>query len=65
MGEIYQIFEKSRFTYFWDDLGARIGISMKDNAQNMGSYHDLDDFQFVLNLFLTSHPISLTHLSAG
>ena len=35
---------KDPFAKVWDDLTARIGISMKSNAQNMGSNHDFDDF---------------------
>ena len=35
-------------TGFWDELEARMEISMKSNAQNMGSNHDLDDFHIFL-----------------
>ena len=65
MRKICQILEKSRFNQVWDDLEAGIGISMQNNAQNMGSNHDFDDFHFFLNFFLTVQPLNLTHLSAG
>ena len=64
MGKIYQIFEKSRFNQVWDDLEAGIGISMQNNAQNMASNHDFDDFHFFSNFVFAVHPLNLTHLSA-
>ena len=37
---------------------------MQNNAQNMVSNHDFDDFYFSVNFLLTVHPLNLTHLSA-
>ena len=56
--------KKSGFKQLWDDLEAGIGISMQNNAQNMVSNHDFDDFYAFLNFLLTVHPLNLTHLSA-